>query len=171
MLRRAVVALVGALLLVGVSTGNARASGLFESNIVGKQVGTQEIAGITPDVAAPWVVAEGEVEIGENGKLELHVAGLLLLDGTIGPVLTVFASLVCQQSVLTGAPTNEVVASTLDVPLSAAGDAEIDEVITLPSSCVAPIVLVRIRLVDVGFGPVDIEDLGVPPPWIAASGF
>lgn len=111
------------------------------------------------------------MEIGENRKLELHVAGLLLLDGTIGPVLTVFASLVCQQSVLTGAPTNEVVASTLDVPLSAAGDAEIDEVITLPSSCVAPIVLIRIRLVDVGFGPVDIEDLGVPPPWIAASGF
>ncbi len=59
MLRRAVVALVGALLLVGVSTENARASVLFESNIVGKQVGTQEIAGISPDVAAPWVVCRG----------------------------------------------------------------------------------------------------------------
>ncbi len=171
MLKRAVVALVGALLVVGVSTGNARASVLFESNIAGKRLENQEIAGISPDAAAPWVVAGGEVEIGENGKLELNLGGLLLLEGTIGPVLTVFASLVCQQPVLTGAPTNEVVASTLDVPLSAAGDAEINEAITLPSSCVAPIVLVRIRLVDVGFGPVDIEDLGLPPPWIAASGF
>ena len=63
------------------------------------------------------------------------------------------------------------VASTADVPLSAAGNAEIEETITLPAVCVAPIVLIRIRLVDVGGGPVDIETLGVPPPWIAASGF
>ena len=70
-----------------------------------------------------------------------------------------------------GVPTNEVVASTADVPLSAAEDASLEEVITLPAACVAPIVLVRIRLVDVGSGPVDIEDLGIPAPWIAASGF
>ncbi len=167
----AVVVLLGAFVLVGGSAGNAGASGVFESEIVGKQVGNQEIAGISPDVAQPWVVAEGDVEIGSDGKLELDVEGLLLLDGTVGPVLSVFASLVCQKTVLTGAPTNEVVASTADVPLSAAGDASLEEDITLPAACVAPIVLVRIRLVDVGFGPVDIEDLGIPAPWIAASGF
>ena len=163
--------LLGAFVLVGASAGNAGASDVFESELVGKQVGNQEIAGISPDVAQPWVVEEGEVEIGEDGKLELEVEGLLLLDDTVGPVLTVFASLVCQKTVASGDPTNEVVASTADVPLSAAGDAEIEEVISLPSVCVAPIVLVRIRLVDVGFGPVDIEDLGIPAPWIAASGF
>ncbi len=171
MSQSAVVKLLGVLLFVGVSAGNAGASDLFESELAGKQVANQEIAGISPDVAQPWVVAQGDVEIGEDGKLELEVEGLLLLDNTVGPVLTVFASLVCQKTVLTGAPTNEVVASTADVPLSAAGDAEIQEVIALPSACVAPIVLIRIRLVDVGFGPVDIEDLGIPAPWIAASGF
>ena len=167
----AVATLLSVLLLVGVSAGTAGASTVFESDIAGKQVATQEIAGISPDVAAPWKVAEGEVRIESDGRLRVETEGLLLLDDTVGPVLTVFASLVCQKTVLTGAPTNEVVASTADVPLSAAGDAEIDEVIAVPSVCVAPIVLVRIRLVDVGSGPIDIELLGVPPPWIAASGF
>ena len=171
MMKSAVVTLLNAFLLFGVSVGTAGASDLFESDIVGKEVGNQVIAGISPDVAAPWLVADGEVEIGEDGKLELEVTGLLLGDNTVGPVLSVFASLVCQKTVLTGAPTNEVVASTADVPLSAAGDALILEVIALPASCVAPIVLVRIRLVDVGSGPIDIELLGVPAPWIAASGF
>ena len=177
MLRLTFFTLLGSVFLVGVSAGNAGASDLFESKLAGKQVGGQEIAGISPDVAEPWVVAEGEVEIGEDGKLELDVEGLLLLDGTVGPVLTVFASLVCQKTVASGDPTNEVVASTADVPLSAAGDAEIEEVIALPAVCVAPIVLVRINLVDVGFGPVPLTALQLPDgtflaaAWIAASGF
>ena len=168
---KTLVTLLGAFLLVGASAGNGSASDLFESELAGKQVANQEIAGISPDVAQPWVVAEGEVEIGENGELDMDVEGLLLLDGTVGPVRSVFASLVCQKTVASADPTNEVVASTADVALSAAGDAEIDEVITLPSVCVAPIVLIRINLVDFGGGPFPISNLGIPEPWIAASGF
>ncbi len=170
MLRRTFFTLLGAIFLVGVSAGYASASELFESKLAGKQVANQEIAGISPDVAQPWVVADGEVEIDDDGELDLEVAGLLLLDGTVGPVRSVFASLVCQKTVLTGAPTNEVVASTTDVPLSAAGDAAIDEIITLPSVCVAPIVLIRVKLADVGGGPFDIAAAGLTA-WIAASGF
>ncbi len=76
------------------------------------------------------------------------------------------------------APTNEVVASTADVPLSAAGDAEIEDFIALPAVCVAPIVLIRVGLVDspncalVGQPrPCDVTVFGIPSPWIAASGF
>ncbi len=165
--------LLGAFLLVGASAGSASADPLFESEIVGKQVAFQEIAGISPDLAQPWKVAEGEVEIDSDGRLKAEMSGLLLLDDTVGPVVSVFASLVCQKTVAVGAgvPTNEVVASTADVALSAAGDAEIDEVITLPSVCVAPIVLIRINLVDFGGGPFPISNLGIPEPWIAASGF
>ncbi len=97
--------------------------------------------------------------------------------GTVETIRTVFASLVCQK-IVAGTPTNEVVASTADVPLSAAGDAEIDEVIALPAVCVAPIVLVRVGLVDspncalVGQPtPCQVTALGIPSPWIAASGF
>ncbi len=170
MLKSAAV-LLGTFVLVGMSAGGASADDLFESPIVGKQVANQEIAGISPDVASPWVVAEGEVEIGVYGELEMEVEGLLLLDGTVGPILEVFASLVCQKTTPTGEPTNEVVASTGNVPLSADGDAEIDETIDLPDVCVAPIVLIRAGLLDVGFGPVEPEELGFPSPWIAASGF
>ena len=170
---RTLVTLLSAFLLVGVSAGSASADDLFESGIVGKQVAFQEIAGISPDLAQPWKVAEGKVKIGENGELDLDVKGLLLLDDTVGPVVTVFASLVCQKTVAVGAgvPTNEVVASTADAPLSAAGDAVIQDTITLPAVCVAPIVLIRINLVDFGGGPFPITNLGIPEPWIAASGF
>ena len=181
---RTLVTLLGAFLLVGASGGNAGASDLFESNLAGKQVAFQEIAGISPDVAGPWVVAEGEVEIGENGQLDMEVEGLLLLDGTVGPIRSVFASLVCQKTVASADPTNEVVASTADVPLSAAGDAEIEDVIALPAVCVAPIVLLRVSAVDSGFfapacmggaGTCTATGVAVPigcnGPWIAASGF
>ncbi len=178
MRKGAVVTLLGAFLLVGASAGNAGASDLFESNLAGKQVAFQEIAGISPDVAQPWVVAGGEVEIGDDGGLKLDVTGLLLLDGTVGPIRSVFASLVCQKTVASADPTNEVVASTADVPLSAAGDAESEDTITLPDVCVAPIVLVRVGLVDspncADFGqptPCDVTVFGIPSPWIAASGF
>ncbi len=169
---RTLVTLLSAFLLVGVSAGSASAD-TFESGIAGKQVAFQEIAGISPDLAQPWKVAEGEVEIDEDGKLELDVEGLLLLDDTVGPVVTVFASLVCQKTAAVGAgvPTNEVVASTADAPLSAAGDFKIQDTITLPAVCVAPIVLIRINLVDFGGGPFPIANLGIPEPWIAASGF
>ncbi len=175
---KTLVTLLGAFLLVGASAGNGSASDLFESELAGKQVANQEIAGISPDVAQPWVVAEGDVEIGNEGELDLEVEGLLLLDGTVGPVRSVFASLVCQKTVASADPTNEVVASTADVPLSAAGDAEIEDVIALPDVCVAPIVLVRVGLVDspncalVGQpNPCQVTALGIPSPWIAASGF
>ncbi len=60
MLRRTFFTLLGAIFLVGVSAGYASASELFESELAGKQVANQEIAGISPDVAQPWVVAQGD---------------------------------------------------------------------------------------------------------------
>ena len=173
---RTLVTLLGAFLLAAVPAGSASARDLFKSGVAGKEVANQVIAGISPDVAAPWVVEEGEAKITTKGrsgntKLEVDVEGLLLLDGTVGPVRSVIASLVCQKTAASADPTNEVVADTADVPLSAAGDAEIEEAIELPPVCVAPIVLIRIKLVDFGGGPFPITDLGVPEPWIAASGF
>lgn len=166
-MRSVIVMLLGALVLAGVPAGSTSAETLFESGIRGKQVTQQEIAGISPDVAIMRPGGGGEVRIKSNGQLKVELEGLT----PVGAIVSVFASLVCQKTVLTAPPTNEVVASTSDVPLSAGGDAEINEMITLPSVCVAPIVLIRIRLVDIGGGPIDIETLGVPPPWIAASGF
>ena len=104
---------------------------------------------------APWVVAEGEAELDSDGDLEVKVEGLLITgtggpaDGTTGPITMVAASLTCEGT--------NVVATTGLVPLSAAGDAEIEENVALPSSCVGPIILIRAN------SPTG--------PWIAASGF
>ncbi len=96
------ISLLGAFLFVGILAGSASAQ-LFESGIAGKQVAFQEIAGISPDLAQPWVVAAGEVKIQPNGNLKADMSGLLLTfgagAGTVGPVVSVFASLVCQKIV------------------------------------------------------------------------
>jgi hypothetical protein len=93
----------------------------------------------------------------------VEVKGLLIiapapanLVGTTGPVKNVAASVVC------GGSGGTVVASTGGVPLNAAGDFEIEQKVTLPDSCIAPVILVRI------FNAAATPPLGA---FIAASGF
>ncbi len=166
MRKGAVVTLLGAFLLVGASAGSASAQTLFESGIRGKQVATQAIADLGPDAAQPWKVASGEVRIESDGTLTAEMSGLLLLNNTVGPVTEVFARLVCQKTGVgdVNVPTSTVFVDTANVPLSAAGDAEIAEIISLPSVCVAPIVLISI-------GRVTFIPIAIKGPWIAASGF
>jgi hypothetical protein len=107
----------------------------------------------------PWALAQGSTRLDANGRLSVKVSGLLItgatganasLDGTTGPVKAVVASLTCDGST----PTIE---STAPVPLSAQGDATINQDVILPVICEAPIVLVRANSSN--------------GPWIAASGF
>ncbi len=179
--------LFGAFLLVGVAAGSASAGELFESQVEGIQVGGQTIAGIGG--GAPWDVAEGEAEIADDGLLEVEVEGLVLVTPIIAadpvfPVVGVCGSLVCQKTAA-GDPTNEQVATTGNFPLSpVTGDAEIEENITLPAVCVAPIVLLRVSAIDSGFLAEECMggagtctatgvavEIGCNGPWIAASGF
>jgi hypothetical protein len=84
------------------------------------------------------------------------VSGLVItgtnseLDGTTGPVTSVVASLTCDGSMPT-------IKNTAPVPLSAQGNAGINEEVTLPAICEAPIVLVLAN--------------GSSGPGISASGF
>jgi hypothetical protein len=166
---RAVLASLTAVVLVaslGVgasrSVGSTRAQ--FESSIAGLPAGLNGNASGTirgvPSAGAPWV-ARGEAQLDRDGRLRVEVQGLLLdlpgspLNLTTGPVTGVRASLSCQNG--------NVVATTGVVPLSEAGDAEIEETITLPSTCVGPIVLIRIGRIGTG--------AAVSGPWIAATGF
>jgi len=82
---------------------SASADDLLESDIVGIKVANQILAGIAGGI--PWVVAEGEVEVSEDGKFDLEVEGLLLLDGTIGIVVDVIASLHCLGDTVDGGHT------------------------------------------------------------------
>lgn len=150
----------------------ARAGAEFEASVVGIEVGGQVVAGIPG--GAPWTVDVGEVRI-RNGELDLEVEGLLLLNGTVGPVFEVIASLHCASGG-EGEEAFTEVARTGSFPLSPAGDAEVEELIDVPEQCSAAIVLVRVKVIDAGFVggppgvPLDLEALGIVPPWIAASG-
>jgi hypothetical protein len=94
--------------------------------------------GVAPG-GLPWVLSRGDVRLEDGGRLDLEVDGLIIPQlGTPGPVHSISASLYC------GADSNATAAATTgQVPLSAAGDARISETVSLPATCLAPIVLVH----------------------------
>ena len=99
------------------------------------------IHGVAPG-GAPWGLSEGSVRLRDDGRVEIRIDGLVLptvgTGTTPGPVSGVAASLFC------GADSNTTpAATTAVVPLSSDGDAVIRATITLPSTCLAPIVLVN----------------------------
>jgi hypothetical protein len=117
----------------------------FESSVIGSTPG-MAIGGVNSG-GAPWVVA-GEANVSASGNVRVEVQGLLIapggpaaLVGTTGPVTMVGATLMCGGSGGTAVADNGPVTPS---PLSAAGNAEIQQAVTLPASCAAPVVLVRI---------------------------
>jgi len=136
----------------------------FRSGIIGSNPGLT-IGGV-PSGGAPWVVREGKVSLTPSGELELEVKGLLLPStGTTGPVTQIAASLVC------GGSGGMVVATTHAVNLSPAGDAEIEEKLTLPSPpapCFGTIILVRVAGVNGNLIP---PPLPATAPFIGVTGF
>ncbi len=160
MKRTAFVGIVLALaLLLGLSLATASSSeAFFESSLVGLPAGMNNDPSGTirtvPAAGAPWV-SGGQARLDRDGKVQVDVEGLLLLNGTTGPVTGLRASLTCHGT--------NVVATTGVVPLDAAGKAEIDETIALPTKCVGPIVLIRVGRVGTG--------AEITGPWIAATGF
>jgi hypothetical protein len=94
--------------------------------------------GVLPG-GAPWRLARGTVRIARNGAFDVEVRGLVLTTtGDAGPVKTIDASLYC------GADASTVAAATTKtVPLTSDGNAEIEDRVALPSTCLAPVVLVH----------------------------
>lgn len=94
--------------------------------------------GVSPG-GLPWSLEQGSVKLRSNGKLDLEVEGLVLTSlGTAGPITGIAASIFCGADSAT-AP----MATTSVAPLSSAGDAEIDTQVSVPATCLAPLVLVR----------------------------
>src|SRR5712691_2114633 len=109
-----------------------------------------------------WKLKSGEAQLGSDGTLKVEVKNLVLNDSTVPPdvngtadgVSQVAASLVC-----TGGGSARVAAQTDLVPLSKSGDAKIQATLTLPKTCIAPIVIIR-----------EFYD-GKIGGWLAATGF
>ncbi len=153
---------VVALLLLGVfvftgHTPNAAASQptLLEFNtMVGvprPYTGAANAIRNVPGGGLPWVISFASGELSASGKLEVKVSGLVLdpndpaviAAGLAGknPVANFKAVVSCLSKDAGGNPTTVNVASGL-FPASAAGNAEIETTLALPSPCIAPIVFV-----------------------------
>ena len=159
----ATVTLTGAATGVAASTGPgtgapARHGNLLRAGLIGRPAAADldvAIRGVPPG-GVPWALDRGTARVSATGRVRVEVDGLVItgtgtaLDGTTGPVLKVVAALTCDGT----APT---IVTTAAVPLSAGGDARIDQQVALPPTCLAPIVLVRAN-----------SSTG---PWIAATGF
>jgi len=135
-----------------------------------------DVIGSTPNITirgvaaggAPWVLEDGRAQLDSSGRLRVRVEGLVIgagalasgdpvpanLVGTVAGVTTVHAALTCGGP---GGGTPFTITPSDGVPLSAAGDFEINAQLTIPDACDHPILLIRI---------------GTPAaagPWIAAA--
>jgi hypothetical protein len=154
--RRLLILLLGAVLAVGLivqaSGASSRGQKVLEFDtmvgVSGPFVGSANpIRGVNGG-GLPWQIAEGQGELASNGKLEVEVQGLVLLNGPpVPPALrgtnpiSSFRAIVSCLTIVNGSPTTTNVA-TGPFPATSTGDSEIDATLSLPSPCFAPIIFV-----------------------------
>jgi hypothetical protein len=160
-----------ALLIVGLIVGMTVAAMLpasgdgrdvFRSDVAASPGANRPVRTVSSG-GVPWVISAGsDIRLSGDGRLRADVRGLLItgtgtgLDGTTGPVHQVAALVTCTNPASGDAGAPSMVATTA-VPLSAAGNARIDQTVSVPGPCIAPVVLVLAN--------------SASGPWIAASGF
>jgi hypothetical protein len=137
---------VAVVMLVSVVAA-ARGGGesLFEAKamvgVSGPYLGTANpIRGVAGG-GAPWSLDAAKSELASDGRLEVSVTGLVLTNTGVNPVASFRAVLSCQTVDGMGNPA-VVNLSTGDFPATSTGDAIIEQTLTLPPSCLAPIVFV-----------------------------
>jgi hypothetical protein len=101
-----------------------------------------------PGGGIPWVLRSARGELGTDGRIEVRVRGLVLAEGPsagTNPIAQFKAIVSCLTPARDDAG-NLVVAtvnrSTNTFPATVTGDAEIEDVVSLPTPCIAPIVFV-----------------------------
>jgi hypothetical protein len=106
-----------------------------------------------PGGGVPWTIARGEARLDADGTLKVEVEGLVIVATGVNPISQFMATLSCLNA---DGTINNI--STQPVPATSTGDARIEEVLTLPTTCLGPIVFVRAGL------PTNQR-------WFAISGF
>jgi hypothetical protein len=155
-MKRLVIPFLGAVLAVGliVQASGASSSGqkVFEFDtmvgVSGPFVGSANpIRGVNGG-GLPWQIGEGRGELESNGRLEVEVRGLVLLNGPpVPPALrgtnpiSSFRAIVSCLTISNGSPATTNVA-TGPFPATATGDSKIEATVALPSPCFAPIIFV-----------------------------
>ena len=148
------VALAGLVPVLGVSAPAGADPGTIlkfttMTPVTGPYTGTANPIRDVPGGGLPWIITAGNGALTSDGRLLVHVRGLVLADqapvppalqGT-NPVPQFDAIVSCQTISAAGAATVANV-STAVFPASAAGNADINATVSLPHPCIAPIVFV-----------------------------
>jgi len=124
---------------------------LLRQHLVGSILSDQAIHGVVRG-GLPWL-GGGDAKLDRRGRFEARIRGLIIPSlGNAGPVATITISLYCSpDSGSTAAFT------TQRVPLSQNGNARVRQHVTVPSRCLAPVLLVHPN--------------GAAGAYIAATGF
>jgi hypothetical protein len=93
-----------------------------------------------PGAGAPWRIDDVNGELRSDGKLEIDVEGLVLVNTGLNPAAAFRGAVSCLTSSDTTVSTVNLV--TEQFPATPAGDSKIEANVSLPSPCVAPIVFV-----------------------------
>ncbi len=132
----------------GVSQEEAAGRAIVEfkslASVTGPFVGSSNPVRGVPGGGIPWMIADGRGSLKSDGKLEIHVKGLVLAAGSLAGTnpIPFFRGLVsCMVINGTGNP-DVVNVSTETFPADSSGDSDIDAKVELPTSCFAPIIFV-----------------------------
>jgi hypothetical protein len=116
--------------------------------VTGPYVGTMNPIRMVPGGGLPWMITAGTGSLKRDGRVQIHVRGLVLADSPavpanlrgINPVAD-FEAIVSCQTITGGMATVTNVATGL-FPASMSGNADIKARVKLPEPCIAPIVFV-----------------------------
>lgn len=121
--------------------GKHRGNTLLHTTLAPSVPTDPPIHGVTAG-GVPWVLKFGEARLRSDGRIDAVIRGLVIPPptgtGTAGPVTTVSASLYCGNDTST-----TPVGTTTPAPLSSAGNARIRGAFTLPTKCLAPVLLIH----------------------------
>jgi hypothetical protein len=117
--------------------------------VTGPYVGSANPIRTVPGGGLPWMISAGTGSLKSDGRLLVHVRGLVLADQPpVPPALQGtnpipdFRAIVSCQSISAGGTATITNVSTAQFPASTTGNADIKATVSLPHPCIAPIVFV-----------------------------
>jgi hypothetical protein len=123
-------AALGALAFGSVASTAAGGPKVLDARMAGIPTGGLVLHGLIGG-GVPWSIDEGRAMLFSDGRLHVEVQGLVVAASGTNPIANGRAVLTCSSA---------AVASSPIVPFSPTGDAEVNTIVALPASCLAPAV-------------------------------
>ena len=137
-LRLAVLVGILAALVVGTGTAVAGPGGshkILDTRLVGLATPGTVVAGVT-GAGHAWAIDHGNAKLFSDGRVDLTVEGLVLTPEGINPVANGRVVVSCNG----GGGAGDIVQSGLVAFSTPDGDAHFNSTLTLPSTCLAPVI-------------------------------